>query len=129
MPVDLNPFVIMWTAEAARKRGDKYRVFDWDKAAQLIRDCKPKSADAGLAGDWSATSGTIYRHGAPLTGDSADFMHLASIWATPVLLLDGREIECWCYEDDAPPGWDCDTIWPESALTILRSKDTGCRGD
>jgi hypothetical protein len=97
--------------------GDPHMVFDWDKAAQLIRERQPQRASAGLRGDWEWTGGTIYQDGKPVTND---YTFLASNWATPELSLDGVVVECWRYQKDAP-GWDSDTKWPESALAILRT--------
>ena len=33
-------------------RGNEMKVFDWDKAAQLIKEHNPKEAIAGLSEDW-----------------------------------------------------------------------------
>lgn len=41
-------------------RGKERMVFDWDKAAEIIRDRKPKWAIAGLQRDMEWTSGMIY---------------------------------------------------------------------
>ena len=41
-------------------RGNEEMVFDWNKAATLIKDRKPKNASAGLRGDWEYTGDTIY---------------------------------------------------------------------
>ncbi len=43
--------------------GRPHKVFDWKKAAEIIRDEKPNRASAGLAGDWEYTGGDIYRDG------------------------------------------------------------------
>ena len=90
-------------------------VFDWDKAASLIRERKPKIAAAGLQSDWEWTGGTIYAEGKPVT---ESYTFLASTWATPELDLDGEIIECWRYKAQTP-GWDSGTKWPESALSLL----------
>jgi hypothetical protein len=95
------------------------RVFDWDKAARLIREKKPSHAGAGLEDDWEWTGGDIYRDGEPIT-DS--YTYLFSTWAIPELEMDDELIECWVYHSDKPE-WNQDTKWPESALKILRGEN------
>lgn len=91
-------------------------VFDWDKAARLIKDSGAKSASAGLDGDWEWTGGSILSEGKP---DMESYTYLASTWATPQICLDdGVEQECWKWRSDTPD-WDSHTKWPESALAIL----------
>lgn len=96
-------------------RGKPSMVFDWDKAAQLIRERQPKEASAGLAQDWEWTGGLIFAAGEPVL-DSYTF--LSSTWATPELDMDGEVIPCWRWR--AETEWDSGTKWPESALAILR---------
>lgn len=94
------------------------KVFDWDKAAKIIKEKRPESASAGLSEDWVWTSGIIYENGKPIKNE---YTFLASRWATPVLYFDGEEIEC--YQPAGYHGWDEDTKWPESALKILESEE------
>lgn len=101
--------------EASRR--NPVKVFDWLKAAELIRDQKPGLASAGLAMDWEYTGGTIFEDGAPVPKDDT-YTYLASTWATPELDLDGYVIDCWIYQSDSP-GWDSGTYWPDEALAIL----------
>jgi hypothetical protein len=96
-------------------RGKESMVFDWDKAAELIRERKPSIASAGLDGDWELTGGEIYANGRPIE-DS--YTYLASTWATPLLVIDGEEIECFRMKSQTPD-WGSDTKWPPSALSIL----------
>jgi len=105
-------------ARGLAARGNPIRVFDWDKAAQLIAAEKPERAQAGLRDDWSATGDTIYRDGEPVLDASP---YLASNWDIPVLIMDGIDEECWRWEADTP-GWDSDTLWPASSLAILRGE-------
>lgn len=105
--------------QSAKARGAKQMVFDWDKAAQLIRERKPTTAGAGLSGDWEYTGDTIYQDGKPVPAEDAH-TYLSSNWATPELEMDGDTVDCWRYEEDAP-GWGSDTYWPESALAILNA--------
>lgn len=95
------------------------KVFDWNKAAQIVKDSGCQYADAGLSEDLSCTCGVIYSEGDPFFDD---YTYLASTWATPVLIIDGQEYECWVYRDDSP-GWDCDTKWPQTALDVI------CKGE
>jgi hypothetical protein len=115
---DLDP-AIRECLEIAKRSLESWdqpiKVFDWDKAARIIRAQRAAEASAGLLGDWNATADTILEEGKPLTNCR---VYLASRWALPALEIAGEEIECWCMESDAP-GWTKDTVWPESALRIL----------
>lgn len=103
-------------------RDKPLKVFDWDKAAQIIAERKPETASAGLRGDWEWTGGTIFYDGHPITDRDETYTYLASTWATPELEIEGQKIACYRMQDETP-GWDSDTLWPESALEIL--KDAG----
>lgn len=96
-------------------KGKPFRVFDWVKAAELIKQHRPVEASAGLRDDWEWTGGTIYRKGKPVLNE---YTYLASNWAIPELDMDGTVLECWKYQHDTL-GWDSDTKWPEEALKIL----------
>lgn len=101
-------------AMGAENRSKPLRVFDWDKAADLIKEKKPLRAVAGLQEDMEWTSGEIYLDGKPVLDE---YTYLSSTWATPILDLDGEDVECWVYEEDSE--WNSGTKWPESALAIL----------
>jgi hypothetical protein len=107
-------------ARCAANRGKEHRVFDWDKAAKIIKERKPVNAAAGLSEDWGYTGGDIYRDGEPVKEDDT-YVYLSSDWATPVLEIDGEQIECWVMESKAN-GWNEKTYWPKSALAILKSE-------
>lgn len=98
-------------------RGKEPMVFDWDKAAQLIKDRNAKNASAGLSNDWEWTGGDIYRDGAIVSRDDT-YTYLSSTWATPEIEIDGELIDCFKMKGKTP-GWDYDTYWPESARKIL----------
>jgi hypothetical protein len=109
-------------ADVARARCAKVKAFDWDKAANLIKENLKQYpnlvAEAGLQGDWDYTGGTIFEKGKP-TNDS--YTYLASNWATPTLILtnDGDEIcevDCSIERNDR---FDSDSKWDESSLSIL----------
>lgn len=107
--------------QQAKAAGNRHRVFDWNKAAQILHDRKfdnpVQKAGAGLSGDWEYTGGDIYCDGKPVPQDDT-YVYLASSWATPELSVDGELIDCWIYENDSD-GWGPHTYWPESAVAIL----------
>ena len=106
---------IMAFAMGEAHRNCELMVFDWDKAARLIKERKPKLARAGLENDFEWTGGTIWQNGKPVKNDST---YLSSTWATPILELDyGEEIPCYIMEHET--NWDSDTKWPDSALAII----------
>ena len=99
-------------------------VFDWDKAARIIRQTRAKRASARLRGaddDWSG--GTIFVCGRP---NYDAYTYLASRTAIPELVVDGEVYECW-RPAWKTPGWGARTKWPESALEILRQARPGAR--
>ena len=98
-------------------KNDRLKVFDWNKAAQLIVKHKLTDADAGLKEDWTFTGGNILTDG-NLNINSYTF--LASTWATPVLWTDEEIYECWAWGDETD--WDSDTKWPQSAIEILKKR-------
>lgn len=109
-------------AKAASKSGRKTTVFDWDKAAEIIKDRLLKHpdlyAEAGLQGDWENTAGCIFEDGKPTNGE---YMFLASNWAVPTLILawdgiDQEEIECFTDQSDR---FDLGTKWDVISLEIL----------
>ena len=100
-------------------RDRELMVFDWDKAARIIKERKPKVAAAGLRNEWEYTGGEIYGNGKPVKDT---YTYLASTWAIPELDVDGDVIECYRMESDTP-GWDSDTKWPKSALDILEESE------
>lgn len=102
---------------AAQERGAEDRVFDWHKAATLIKERKPTMASAGLQGDWEWTGGPIFEDGKPVPRDKT-YTYLMSSWAIPELDLDGEVQECWCRPSEHPE-WGAETYWPESALALL----------
>ncbi len=97
-------------------RGEDPKVFDWNKAAALIKEHNATTAVAGLAEDWFWTAGLILEDGLPVVKGCP---YLASIWATPVILLDEDEfgIECWCWKSESD--WNESTLWPQEAIEQL----------
>lgn len=109
---------VMAFAMSQANQGKELMVFDWDKAARLIKERKPKCASAGLRDDWEWTGGTIYKDGKPVMGD---YTYLVSTWAVPELNMDGAIVECFRMKHEVP-GWGSKTKWPKSALDILNAK-------
>lgn len=95
--------------------GNERKVFDWDKAVDLILERGFKDAFAGLQLDLEWTMGQILEDGKPVM-DS--YCYLASNWAVPVLVAGGEEIPCYVMESKTK--WDAKTIWPKSALNKLK---------
>lgn len=113
----MNTLSAFAMGEANRNR--ELMIFDWNKAAELIKDRNPSIAEAGLRGDWEWTGGTIYENGSPVL-DS--YTYLASIWAVPEIDLDGKIIPCYKMQSEVP-NWDSETKWPQSALNILKGEN------
>lgn len=97
-------------------RGKELKVFDWEKAARLIRESGYQDASAGLGGDWEWTGGNIFTNGKP---DMKSYTFLASTWATPEIKIDGNIQECYRMEHEVPR-WGAKTKWPKAALVILK---------
>lgn len=95
------------------------KVFDWDKAARIIKESGCTDADAGLLEDWFWTAGTIFADGEP---DRSGYCYLASYWATPAIQIGDVYHQCYKQEEEAPE-WDEHTVWPESALKILNGEE------
>ena len=108
---------ILAFAMGAINQGKEPMVFDWEKAAKIIKERGAKNASAGLAGDWEWTGGEIFRDGAPVSKDDT-YTYLASTWAIPELDVDGDVMECFRMQS-ASPGWDSGTYWPSEAIAIL----------
>ena len=98
-------------------RGKKLKVFDWDRAAELIKKCNAINAYAGLADDWEYTGGKILENGIPVPEEDT-YVYLASTWATPEIEIDGRVFDCYKMQSETD-NWDAKTYWPESAKKIL----------
>lgn len=84
----------------------KMKYLDWNKAQQIVDEHPDSVIYAGLMEDWNNTSGVIYDKGKYFR---SNYVYGASIWATPIVDVDGIEIECWTYdktkEDYHMPKW------------------------
>ena len=109
-----------WAAFAMGEmnRHKELMVFDWDKAAKLIREKKAICASAGLKDDWEFTGGVIFECNEPIYDK---YTYLSSTWAIPELNIDGVVVPCYKMEHETP-GWGHDTKWPISALSILKGE-------
>lgn len=96
-------------------RNKPLMVFDWVKAAQIIKEREVTYAEAGLERDFEYTAGPIWVKGKP---DTESYTYLASRWATPQLIIHGEAIDCWVYQEERPT-WNSDTKWPQEALDII----------
>lgn len=96
-------------------RAEEQRVFDWDKAARLIKEHKPQCAIAGLEDDFMFTGGVIYQDGKPAYDERT---YLSSTWAIPQLIMDSEVYDCFRMQSELPEQ-DAETKWPASALAIL----------
>jgi hypothetical protein len=99
-------------------KGLPMRIFDWHKAAEIIKQRQPSTAEAGLLTDWPSTGGEIFEDGAIVDQEHA-YTYLASAWAQPTLRIDGEDIPCFITEHENPHEWDAGTYWPDSAREIL----------
>ena len=100
-------------------KGKEQKVFDWDKAASIIKERQPEQAVAGLKEDMVYTAGVIWEHGHIVT-DS--YTYLASTWSTPVLVIDDCDI-IPCYLMKSETTYTSGTVWPESALAIIKGEE------
>jgi hypothetical protein len=124
-------FLGIQSREAAEK-GAIFKAFDWDKAAEIIKNkfklYPDLLAEAGLQGDWNYTSGTIFKEGEPVIGS---YKYLCSNWAIPTLILswddeEQEEIDCWV---EANERFHSDSDWDQISLDILNDTITVVKED
>lgn len=97
---------------------DGLMVFDWHKAAKLIKKKKATYAHVHLEGS-EVNNGWIFYDGS-YEHDEVGVDHLASTWATPMLEIgDEDAIPCFIISDRREGGWDANTMWPDSAKKII----------
>lgn len=95
------------------------KVFDWKKAANLIKELNGQDASAGLIEDWEWTGGEIFRDG-KIVPEEDTYVYLLSTWATPVVIIDDVEYDCYVMKSKTK--YDAETYWPEDAVKILNNK-------
>lgn len=113
----------------AQMTGQPYKVFDWNKAVDLLIEHSAQTAIAGLRHDLEWTSGTIFKDGKPLLepGDLDGVTYLASNWAMPILIIDGMEYECYVESrqlQELGKMWTAETYWPEESLEKYNARVT-----
>lgn len=106
--------------QGSANRDKELMVFDWIKAANIIKEKQPETASAGLRDDWEWTGGEIYNDGEIIPQDQT-YTFLASTWAVPELEIDGEVIECYKMQNELPD-YGSDTYWPKEALNILKGE-------
>lgn len=67
------------------------KFMDWNKVKEVVESHHNSIIYAGLMEDWNNTSGLIYAKGKYYNG----YVYGCSNWATPIVDVDGEEIECW----------------------------------
>lgn len=70
------------------------KYMDWDKVQKIVDEHPDSVIYAGLMEDWNNTSGLIFARGQYYSG----YVYGCSVWATPIVDVDGEEIECWTHE-------------------------------
>lgn len=81
-------------AVATKPMGET-KYMDWNKVKKIIEENPDSVIYAGLMEDWNNTSGLIFAKGKYYNG----YVYGASCWATPIVDVDGKEIECWTYDE------------------------------
>ena len=81
-------------AVATKSMGET-KYMDWNKVKKIIEENPDSVIYAGLMEDWNNTSGLIFAKGKYYNG----YVYGASCWATPIVDVDGKEIECWTYDE------------------------------
>ena len=79
----------------ATKPIGQMKYMDWQKVQKLVLDNPDAVIYAGLMEDWNNTSGLIYARGNYYNG----YVYGCSVWATPIVDIDGVEVECWTYDE------------------------------
>lgn len=92
-------------AEAvATKPIGKMKYMDWEKVKKIVLENHEGVIRAGLMEDWNNTSGLIYAKGKYYDG----YVYGESNWATPIVDVNGEEIECYKSEPNdftGRPDW------------------------
>lgn len=79
---------------ATKPRG-QMKYLDWDRVWMYIKQYPHSTISVGLCEDWNNTGGCIWADG----DFESEYVYDHSTWATPIIDIDGEEIECWTYED------------------------------
>ena len=114
----MNTLVAFYANESTPDGNEK--GFDWIKAAKIIKERKPFIAYAGLREDLEWTIGLIWHNYKVVNNSDA---YLASRWATPVLIIDDEEIECYKKISMKDLKKYSRPKWPKDALAIVNTND------
>ena len=97
--------------------GIENKVFDWVKAANIIKENPNKNWNAGLSCDLEWTGGRIW-DADKKNIDNNSYTFLSSNWAIPVIYDDsGLEIECYVKATETEYGEE--TRYPKEFMDIL----------
>ena len=83
---------------------DGMRYMDWEKVKQICLLNPKAEIRAGLREDWNNTSGLIFKNGKYYDG----YVYGSSYWATPIIDVNGEEIEVYTNIDNGftgKPDW------------------------
>lgn len=112
----MDPFDIF--VNGLRHEKNERRVFDWNKAAQILRDRKTLTCKACIIEDYDETVGSILIDGEPAL--DFKFPYLSSCYGTPCIVFEDCDfVPCWIPQSESPD-WTGYTYWPESARCILK---------
>lgn len=103
-------------AVATKPIGDM-KYMDWQKVQKVVDEHPNSVIYAGLMEDWNNTSGLIYAKGKYYDG----YVYGCSSWATPIVDVDGKEIECWTNEETAEVSHK--PIWWGNGQELLDERD------
>lgn len=97
----------------------RVRVFDWDRAAALIKATGARTALAGIDKDWVSSSDSIFEDGRA-RADSACQAWTENPAMSPCLVLDGKRISCYkeMWAGDISLA-DRKAIWPGRSAEAL----------
>lgn len=98
-------------------RGNRVKVFDWDKAIDILLEKDPILAYAGLKEDMGWTCGVIWRDGKPNIPSGS---YLSSTWATPIIEMDDISVECWSWEDECE--YNSGSTWTPELIEKLKAQ-------
>ena len=92
-------------SQIAKREGKPFKVLDWIKVEELIKEHDIKNACVGLEEDWAETSAVCLIDGVKCQSpeDTGQYgFYGGSLWATPIL-----------YDSDADKSYECWTVNPD----------------
>lgn len=98
----MNTMEAFSKAKNARAKGNNYKKYNYAGAIELINCQQPKKASLGISEDLGYTEAVVFEDGkfvVDLTTEAAIAGIKGSIWGTPVLIMDGKEADCWIEEE------------------------------